>query len=281
MKRLYTILFVAVCIGINAFPQVPEKMSYQAVVRNSSNQLVISQAIGMKISILQGTSTGTIIYQETYNPTPQTNANGLVSIEIGGGIPITGTFSAINWANGPYFLKTETDPAGGTSYTITGTSQLLSVPYALYAKTAENVTGDITETDPVFVASPANEIVASSIDNWNSAYEWGDHSGLYRSTSWVPSWAEVTSKPSFATIATSGSYNDLTNKPTLFSGAFANLTGKPTTLNGYGITDADGSVANEIQTLTLNSDQLTISGGNTVTFTNWDRDYSKDRKSVV
>ncbi len=137
MKKLFTLLVALVFISA-AFAQFPEKMSYQAVVRNSNNQLVTNQEVGMKISILQETYTGTVVYQEIYNPNPQTNANGLVSIEIGGGIPLIGIFSAINWVLGPYFLKTETDPTGGSNYTISGTSQLLSVPYALYAKTAEN-----------------------------------------------------------------------------------------------------------------------------------------------
>jgi uncharacterized protein (TIGR02145 family) len=94
--------------------------------------------VGMRISILQGSTTGTAVYVETHSPT--TNANGLVSIEIGGGTVVSGSFSAINWANGPYYVKTETDPAGGTNYSITGTQQLLSVPYALYAER----TGDTT-----------------------------------------------------------------------------------------------------------------------------------------
>jgi uncharacterized protein (TIGR02145 family) len=118
------------------FAQSPQKISYQAVVRNSSNQLVTSHAVGIKISILQGSETGTAVYVETQAPI--TNANGLVTIEIGSGTIVTGTFAIINWAAGTYFIKTETDPSGGTSYTITGTSQLLSVPYALYANTAGN-----------------------------------------------------------------------------------------------------------------------------------------------
>jgi hypothetical protein len=133
MKRIITIC-AAFLMAASLFAQAPQKMSYQAVIRNSTNALVTNQAVGMRISILQGSSTGTALYIETQTPT--TNANGLASIEIGGGSVISGTFSTINWVNGPFFIKTETDPSGGTSYTITGTSQLSSVPYALYAESS-------------------------------------------------------------------------------------------------------------------------------------------------
>lgn len=138
MKRIIT-LFSAVLLSVNLWSQAPNKMSYQAVVRNASDALVTSQVVGMRISILQGSTSGTSVFTETHTPT--TNANGLVSIEIGAGSVVSGTFATINWANGPYFIKTETDPSGGTNYTITGTSQLLSVPYAMHAKTAESIVG--------------------------------------------------------------------------------------------------------------------------------------------
>ena len=93
----------------------------------------------MQISILQGLPTGTSVYVESHTPT--TNVNGVVSIEIGGGTVVSGTFAGIDWGNGPYYLKTETDPTGGTTYTIAGTNQLLSVPYALHAKTADSFIG--------------------------------------------------------------------------------------------------------------------------------------------
>ena len=140
MRKLFT-LFVAVLLMASVFAQSPEKMSYQAVIR-SSDQLVTDTQIGMQISILQGSTIGTAVYVETQMPT--TNANGLVSIELGGGTVVSGNFSTINWANGPYFVKTETDPdgtTGGISYNIIGTSQLLSVPYALYATHAGSATG--------------------------------------------------------------------------------------------------------------------------------------------
>jgi len=162
MKKLYTFL-AAVFIVAGVFAQTPEKMSYQAVIRNSNNQLVTNQHVGMQISILQGSANGTAVYVETQNP--NANANGLVSIEIGNGSVVSGNFAAIDWANGPYFIQTETDPTGGTDYTITGTSQLLSVPYALHAKTAETVMGGIAETDPVYTNSQAANITATDITN--------------------------------------------------------------------------------------------------------------------
>jgi len=114
-------------------------MSYQAVVRDPGGELVKSSSISMKISILQDSETGTAIYVETQTKT--TNENGLVTLEIGSGSVVTGTFPGIDWSTGLYFLKTETDPAGGTDYTITGTCQLLSVPYAMYAETAGSTNG--------------------------------------------------------------------------------------------------------------------------------------------
>jgi len=121
-------------MSLSLFAQAPEGMTYQAVIRNTGGTLVVSTTIGLKISILQGSSVGTAVYTETHAPT--TNANGLVSVSIGSGSGTTGSFSGIDWGSGLYFIKTETDPDGGSDYTISGTSQLLSVPYALYAKKA-------------------------------------------------------------------------------------------------------------------------------------------------
>ena len=131
MKKLFTIA-AAILMTASVWAQAPQKMSYQAVVRDASNSLITTQAVGMQISILQGSSSGTPVYVETQ--TPSTNAIGLVSLEIGTGTLVSGDLTTIDWANDTYFIKTETDPTGGTGYTITGTSQLMSVPYALYAK---------------------------------------------------------------------------------------------------------------------------------------------------
>jgi len=131
MKTKFYSIVAGLLLTASVFAQAPQKMSFQAVIRNNSNELLTSTPVGMQISILQDSSSGTAVYVETQ--TPSTNANGLVSLEIGTGTVITGAFSAINWATGPYFIKTETDPTGGTAYTIAGTNELMSVPYALFS----------------------------------------------------------------------------------------------------------------------------------------------------
>ena len=140
MKKLFTVFTVLLfsSLLVAAPPPVPQKLSYQAVIRNSDDKLVANQPVGMKISIIYSTPTGTLVYAETQTPT--TNANGLISIAIGTGTVVYGTFSIIEWTSGPHFIKTEIDPAGGTAYSITTTSELLSVPYAISAMYAYNAT---------------------------------------------------------------------------------------------------------------------------------------------
>lgn len=162
MKKVFTV-FAAVLFTASGWTQSPEKISYQAVVRNADNTLISNQTVGIRISILQGSVDGMAVYIEIH--TPFTGINGLLSIEIGAGTALSGEFTAIDWSDGPYFLQTETDPTGGTDYTINGVSQLLSVPYAMHAKTAETLTSAINETDPVYGASQAVNITASDLIN--------------------------------------------------------------------------------------------------------------------
>ena len=164
MKRLFTLITILLFIT-SVFAQSPQKMSYQAVIRNSEGTLVKNTEVGMQISIIQESAFGASVYVETQTPT--TNANGLVTIEISGedATVVHGGFSEIDWSAGPYFIKTETDPAGGTNYSISGISQFLTVPYALHAKTAEIVTGGVSETDPLYTDSEAANITATDITN--------------------------------------------------------------------------------------------------------------------
>jgi hypothetical protein len=135
MKKLLSILILVLTVS-SMMGQTPEKMSYQAVIRDAGDMLLTSTTVGMQISILEGSPTGTAVYVETHMPT--TNANGLVSLVIGDGTIVSGVFSSIDWEGDSHFLKTETDPSGGTAYSIEGTAQLLSAPYALLSKDTEN-----------------------------------------------------------------------------------------------------------------------------------------------
>ncbi len=134
--RFFGISLIAFCFAFmfqkQTFAQsVPQRFSYQAMIRDDANQLLNNQTVGLRLSILQGSATGTAVYVETH--TASTSTNGLVSLQVGGGTVVSGALAQIDWASGPYFIKTETDPSGGTNYSITGTSQLLSVPYALFS----------------------------------------------------------------------------------------------------------------------------------------------------
>ena len=140
-KQNFPFLF---CFLLNSFAlsiwaQTPQKLSYQAVLRDAGNALLTSTNLGVEVSVLQGGANGSIVYSESHNTS--TNTQGLFTLEIGSGYVISGSFSAINWANGPFFVRTEIDPNGGSSYSLSSTSQLLSVPYALHAKTAESLVG--------------------------------------------------------------------------------------------------------------------------------------------
>lgn len=134
MKKIYMLvsgLLLSACL----WAQAPQSFSYQAVVRGANNTLVTNKTVGVKICLLQGSENGTVTYAETH--TPVANDNGLISIAIGNGKVEKGVFSTIDWSKGPYFIKTETDPTGGTSYSLSSVSQLLSVPYALFAANSQ------------------------------------------------------------------------------------------------------------------------------------------------
>ncbi|MEP2687032.1 hypothetical protein [Maribacter dokdonensis] len=134
LYQFLTLFFLT--LGICA--QMPEKISYQAIIRNTDGEILGNSTIGIKISILQQATNGQEVYQESH--LPLTNENGLMTLQIGTGTVLKGTFTDIDWSNGPFFLETQMDLNGGVNYSITGVTELLSVPYALYAKTAGNIT---------------------------------------------------------------------------------------------------------------------------------------------
>ncbi|NUM32753.1 MAG: hypothetical protein HUU47_10595 [Bacteroidetes bacterium] len=226
-------LFTVMLLGFfsKVFAQAPQKLSYQAVIRNTGGALVVSSNIGMKVSILQGSASGTVLYSETYSPLPQTNGNGLVTVEIGSGVPSVGTFNGINWANGPIFIKVETDVTGGTSYTISGTHQLLSVPFALYSTQAGAIApGNFINPNQI----SQNGALLNQVLKWNGS-------------SWQPA------KDEFKDGDTS-EINEIQTLSIIDGRIFLSLNG------GY-IFLPDSSSTNELQSLTKSGKWVSLSQG--------------------
>ena len=238
MKNL--ILLGVLCISSFCIAQSPQQFTYQSVIRNASGNLVLNSTIGIRISIRQASASGTIVFQEEHTPT--TNSNGLATLEIGSGTLVTGNFSTIDWGSGPYFLETEVDPLGGTSYTINGTSQLLSVPYSLYASKADSVANDqINDAD----ADPANELQDLSLSGTNLSISSGNSVDL--------SAIQDGTGSDDQTLSLSGT--DLS----IESGNTVDLSGLQD-----GVNDADSDPTNELQAVSFSNDTLYLSDGGQV-----------------
>jgi len=192
-KYFFLLFFFFLTIG---HAQSPEKFTYQSIIKNSAGYLLKSQDVGLKISVLFNSSNGIAVYSEEH--TVESNNNGLVTLIIVEGVS-SDVFSDIDWGGGEFFLKVEVDPEGGVNYVMEQTSQLLSVPYALYAGNA-NVNLSVTGQD--YITISGNQINASKID-------------------------ATTDIVGLSDVSTSGDYDDLINTPTLFDGDYANLTNTP------------------------------------------------------
>ena len=138
MKHLTKLLFASLVIVFNytSSAQVPQGIPYQSIIRNNSGALVANQNVKLRFSIRDSIATGSIVYSETHSVT--TTTQGLANVNIGMGTPVTGTFSSINWGSNNKYIQVEMDSSGGTNYTDMGTTQMMSVPYALYAGSASS-----------------------------------------------------------------------------------------------------------------------------------------------
>ena len=146
-KGLFMVMLMVTTMTVWA--QVPQTLTYQAVVRDGNGRLICNSNVGVRISILQGSENGVVVYSD--HQTVRTNANGLFTLLIG---TAENSISGIDWAAGPYYLKSELDHTGGSNYTLATVQQMFSVPYALRAHTVDSIVGGVNynETDPVFSA---------------------------------------------------------------------------------------------------------------------------------
>lgn len=247
-KRLVTFL-VAMTVTTLSFAQAPNGFKYQAVVRNSGNTILTNQAVGIRMTIQQGSIGGTTVYSESFSQT--TNALGLVNLDIGSGTVISGSFSSIDWGNGPYFIETAIDVNGGNAYVVMGTSQLMSVPYALYATTANSVVNDnVDDAD----ADPSNELQVLSLSNDTLYLSNGGFVLLDEYA--IDNVDDADANPTNEIQALSFS-NDtlyLSNGGSVYLGDYAIDL----------VDDADADPNNEIQDISLVGYDLSISSGSTI-----------------
>lgn len=161
--RCLTSTILLFTLGTICPAQAPDAFSYQGVARGAGGEPITNTTIGVQFQLHQATAGGTVVYSETH--TPITNGSGLFDVEVGNGTPTSGAFAAIDWKAGPYFLEVGLDPTGGSSYANMGTQQLLSVPYALHANTADSLStrnwersaDDLHNTNPGNVGIGTND----------------------------------------------------------------------------------------------------------------------------
>ena len=177
MKKIY--FLVTILISIITFAQVPQGISYQAIALNSSGNPVVSSNVGVRLSVLDNSATGTVLYTETQTKT--TNTQGLFNLVIGQGTPSTGTFSAINWGTNSKFLKVEMDVTSGTNYALVGTTQLLSVPYALHAESVSSIAGNTNINDEIVENKTSNYAFMDYYDHKAYAYNTSTNSWSFQS----------------------------------------------------------------------------------------------------
>lgn len=235
-KKLFTLLFSLLLLPAIMLAQAPEGFNFQAVIRNELGALAANQVVTMRISIVTDASGNNVIYSE--NHSVRSNSQGLVTLVVGRGSNATSSFSDINWSDGNLFVKVEADINGGFDYKLVSISQILSVPYALSARSAESVTGNVSYNQLTDV--PVVEGFSGNYDDLSGKPEL--FSGDYNDLSNLPNlfsgrYADLTGKPSIADSVNkytfSGSYNDLTDKPTLFSGSYNDLTDVPPMHAGF------------------------------------------------
>lgn len=238
--------------ALNTMAQAPEGINYQAVVRDLAGATITNAPVGLRLSLLQTSSTGTVVYEETFSTF--SNDFGLVNVVFGQGTVISGSFANVDWSMGPYFIEVAADVTGGTNYSVLGSQQLMSVPYALYAKSAENsFSGDYND----LINQPTIPTATSQLTN---------DSGFVTS----PDDADADPTNEIQDISLSGSSLTITGGSTIdLSSVNPQLTEAQVDAyvanNGYLTTEVDGSTTNELQTLSVSGDSLTLSNtGGTV-----------------
>lgn len=287
-KQIYLFILL-LFIGNFTFSQTPQAFKYQAVVRDGNGGVLSNLLVALRISLLENNPTGTSVYTETHQPA--TNEFGIVTLSIGEGTAVFGNFSTISWGSATYFIKMELDITGNTNYEFMGTSQLLAVPYALYAKTSGSSSVDfdtdslnelqtITKTGTTVTLSQGGGAFTDE-DNQMLTLT-GTQLSISKGNTIQLNDFDKDSINEIQTLSKTGSIISLSkdgntiidsdNQLLSISGTLLTISdGNSVQLNGT--VDLDYDPTNEIQSLSITNDTLRISGSNTITLPhNFDND---------
>ena len=240
------LLLCSIAFAMNVTAQSPEGINYQAVVRDALGATITNAPVGLKLALVQTSASGTVVYEETFSSF--SNDFGLVNVVFGQGTVVSGTFANVDWSAGPYFIEVAADVTGGTTYSVLGSQQLMSVPYALFTKSAETfISGDYNN----LINQPAVPTMTSELTN---------DSGFITS----PDDADADPMNEIQDITLSGSNLTISGGSTIdLSSIGTQLTEAEVDAyvanNGYLTSEVDGSNTNELQTLSVSGDSVTLS----------------------
>ncbi len=250
-KHLLLLAFFALFSVAQLLAQAPAKFNYQGIARDASGNAIASQPIGLKISILDGNAAGPVVFSETHTPT--TNGSGLFVVTIGAGTLVSGDITTIAWGVGGKYIKIEMDPAGGAAYTNLGTTELLSVPYAMYANSGVGAPGPQGPQGPAGATGAAGATGPAGPQGPAGPTGAAGPQGPIGLTG--PAGATGPAGPAGPTGA-QGPQGPA--GPTYTAGSGISIAANV-------ISATDNSASNELQTLSIAGNNLTISNGNTVT----------------
>jgi hypothetical protein len=270
MKKNLLLVLLMIMPFAALYAQSPESFTYQCVVRDANGDIVPDQQVSFRLSIVAGSVSGTVVYSETHDVT--TNTFALANLVVGTGTVISGDISSVDWGSDIYFFRVEADITGASSYVDMGTVQLLSVPYALYSKSAGNsfsgnyndltnkplLSGDVNgQIDGNTVSAIQGMDISTNIPANGQVLKWNNVSQI-----WEPSDDQLGAAGTTDGVVTRASFSGAGTKTlTLMrSNGLGDITAVFTDL----VDDADANPANELQNLSISGNNLSISGGNTV-----------------
>jgi hypothetical protein len=269
MKKL--IFFLLIILSVNAYSQSPSNFTYQSVVRDGSGKLLSNKEISFRISVLKNSESGQVVFEEEHSVT--TNINGLATLIVGKGSG-NDDLGDIDWGDGSFFLKVEIDPEGGFNFIAEDTTQLLSVPYALYSSSSGS---SLTITGQDYLSINNNEITVNQIDLSDDVVGILPITNGGTGSSTAPMVGVITAADAasarnvlgLSAVASSGSYNDLTDKLTaginidITNGVISSSDTNTEYTAGTGISiDGNNAISNTVtDTDTVRS---VTAGGNTL-----------------